>query len=240
MQLTLILFFSLAAPKAEAAIALRSKSFTWSASSTSSITPTEPTGAAQGDILIMFVLLNNNVGMSTSAEWNDITAQFLGNNGIKIGLFWARRGTSAPSYALSLSGATSYHEVSVTAWSGVLASGSPFGTPAKSTQSRNPPNPDCPSITVGSANSAVLAFGVSWAGWNTVATAPTGYTIAEGGISGTHNDIAVAYLIKSTTGTENPPAFSGTWGIASETTVEITVEMQAAAVAKVKHKVISM
>jgi hypothetical protein len=237
--LTLVLSLGFVLPQAEAAIAFRSKSFTWSASSVSSVTPSEPAGSTQGDILIMFVLLNNNVNISMSSEWSEITPQFLAPNSVRIGLFWTRRGTSAPNYTATLSSASSYNEASVTAWSGVLASGSPFGTAVTNSQTRNPANPDCPSITVAVANSVVLAFGMTWSGWTSVAGIPAPYTIAEGGISGTNNDLGVAYYVKSTTGAENPPAFTnGVGGL--DTVVEITVEMKAAAATKVHHRVFSL
>lgn len=219
----------------QAAIAFRSKSFISHASSTSS-TPTEPAGTVQNDILFMWVVINSSPTITPPTGWTELYA-LSAPNSIQYRLYWIRRGSSAPSYTISWS-TSQYNEISVTAWSGVATSGNPYDVTANNTpMSRNPSNPNCPSVTTTVANTVVIAFGVSWGGWSTTAGAPTGYSIAEGGVNGDHNDIGVAYIVKAAIGAEDPPAFTGTQGTADQV-AEVTVALKPALLGRVQHRTI--
>jgi hypothetical protein len=226
--------------RCDAAIAFRSKTFAWDNHSVSSFTATEPTGAAQNDILLMFALISGSPTITPPTGWSTAISYLAGSTDLSIRVFWIRRGSSAPNYTVSINSATNYYEVSVSAWSGVVTSGTPFDAATNATPtSRNPSDPNCPSVTTTVANTVVIAMGIGWNGWNTTESAPTGYTLVEGGINGDHNDSAVAYIAKASAGTEDPPAFSGAIGgsgYVAEVTLALTPNTGGST--PVRHKVI--
>ena len=232
--LALIIFIFailLSAPDARAFIALRSKTYTTNTSTT--VTPAEPAGAAQNDILFIWMEIQGDQVVTTPTGWTELyhlqsTPNFLGGH-----LYWIRRGSSAPSYVISWTGGAMYYEVSVTAWSGVRTNGSPFDvTNPRTPIARNPSNPNCPAVLTTVPNTVVINFGMGWTGWTTVASPPAGYTIAEA--AGPNLDLAVAYIAKPAAGAENPGPFSGQ-ASGSNDVLEITVALAPALT--IKHKV---
>jgi hypothetical protein len=228
-------FLQLVSLSSHGAVAFRSKSY--ATSTGSSVTPTEPAGAAQNDILFMFFILGNTAPTITPPTGWSTLHSFATTNGVAIRLFWIRRGASAPSYAVSW-GSSFYYEVSVTAWSGAITSGNPYDVSATSgVTSRNPPNPDCPSVTTTVANTMVIAFGMSWSGWMSGgATAPAGYTGADLGAQAT--DLAIAYKSKAAIGAEDPAAYSGTQFNSTDAVAEITVALKPpTSTSRVRHRI---
>ncbi|MGZ3769959.1 MAG: hypothetical protein ACXVCP_08160 [Bdellovibrio sp.] len=234
--LALFLLLTLFVPAgAEASVAFRSKSFVWNGNNTAE-TPPEPAGASQNDILFMWVLLNGNQTVTPPAGWTEL---YSNGGSVSIHLYWIRRGATAPNYGISWSTAV-YNEVSVTAWSGAATSGNPYDVMAGNPiTSRTPANPDCPAVMTTVANTVVIAFGMTWTGWGTTAGAPTGYMLAEGGISGSYNDLAVAYTAKASPGVEDPPAFSANLNNASGYVGEVTVALKPQLQQRVRHRVIN-
>jgi hypothetical protein len=246
---SLFLFFILTiggASQGQAAIAFRSKSFNYTGTSTTSLTVSEPAGAANNDILFMFVVANGNPTFSTPTGWTQVFTPYqTTTDKLAIGLYWIRRSSTAPTYTISWTGSLGTYpwvEVGVTCWSGAITSGTPYEGLVKTTNYRAPPAyPDPSAVTTTVANTMVIAFGMTWSGWATTATPPTGYTIAEGGVNGANNDTAVAYKAVATVGTENPGAFTG---LSNSTNwydiVEAALALKPASTpVKVFHRVIS-
>lgn len=228
------IFFPL---EAQAALAFRSK-IHLAVNNTTGATPTEPAGASANDILFMWVLVQATPAPTVTGPtgWTQLYSADTTTNGLAIRLYWIRRGSSAPSYTISwtLGG---YAEISVTAWRGAVTSGNPYDVTASNAwTSKNPSNPDCPSVTTTVANTLVIAFGMGWTGWTTVATPPTGYSLAEGGISGNNNDLGVAYISKAAIGVENPSAFSGDAAGLNEV-AEVTVALKPFVPPPIRHRV---
>jgi hypothetical protein len=222
-----------------AAIAFRNKTFISNSGTSTGFTATEPTGAAKDDILLMFSVISSSNTVNAPAGWTTAFTQ-TASNGVTTRLYWIRRGTSAPSYAVTWASANIYYEASVSAWSGVVTSGSPFDvTASNASTTKNPANPDCPSVTTTVANTVVIALGLSWNGWSTTAQPPTGYTIVEGGVNGSHHDIGVAYIAKAAIGAENPSAFTSAQFSVSDVVSESTVALAPAATTRVRHRVIA-
>lgn len=220
---TVLLSVTVLCSRANAAISFVSKTLT--PGSGTSATPAEPSGAAADDILFLWIVLDSATsGLNVPAAWTQLNSMTGASSNMY--LYYTRRGSSAPSYSLSWSGNWSY-EISVTAWRGVAATGFPIDVRANNTPtSRNPGNPNCPSVTTTVTNTEVIAFGMNWNGWPTTASAPAGYNLREGGVNGDVNRIAVASKAVATITAEDPGAFSGASG--SGDVGEITVALRPA------------
>jgi hypothetical protein len=204
--LALLLSAMIWTAEAKAAIGFRSKTFVTSSSATSA-TPTEPVGAAQNDILLMFIVIEtSNTTFIAPAGWTQLYA-LPSTTGADVWVYWIRRGASAPSYGISWTN-LDYYEVSVTAWSGVITSGNPYDAIANNARAQaNPSAPDCPAVTTTVANTVVLALGMTWAGWGTGgAGTPTGYTLRESG--GYTVDLGVASKLVVVAGTDDPSIYT--------------------------------
>lgn len=88
-----------------------------------SVTPTEPTGAASGDILIMVSASDTVQGYPNSTAWKPIVVSRHGAGFWSV--WWTRRGGSAPSYQMDYASSTAATVV-VTAYQNVRSVGSPF------------------------------------------------------------------------------------------------------------------
>jgi hypothetical protein len=192
------------------AVAFRTK--TWVSSSGSSVTPTEPSGAAQGDILFVWIIVGNNAQTITApAGWNYVSATINGTN-TSGRLCWIRRGSSAPTYSSFSWSSSVPYECHVSAWSGCISSGNPWdqlGTilNAQVTASGNTVllnNPVTPTVSP----SMCVLFSQWWTGNVTAYTAPTGYTRFEGDAAAGEDECG-AYKSLATTSTETPGAFGG-------------------------------
>ncbi|MEZ0392249.1 MAG: hypothetical protein ACAH59_08545 [Pseudobdellovibrionaceae bacterium] len=227
---------------AEAAIAFRSKTFTSFGTSSTSKTVTEPAGAAQNDILFLWMVLDGSPTVTTPTGWT-LLHSIQGVKPSKTALFWIRRGASAPSYVVNFT-SSGYGEFSVTAWSGAETSGSPIHkNTTNGTRFVAPPEPDPPAVTTTVANTMIVIFGMGWSGWSSIAGAPTGYTIRESGVNGNNNDIAVASKALAAAGTEDPGKFTG--GVLNpgnqNDVAEVTIALMepgAVSAAPVRHRVI--
>lgn len=178
------------------------------------ITGTEPTGAASGDIIAIGLMLDRTSGsnpgtVSPPSGGYSVVAGFPFNatSVFDYYVWWARRSGSAlsctPTWTTGLGG-FGYAELRVIAVSGAVASGNPIdsvtiGTVATTTQ------PDPPANTLLTANTLVYAWIADWAGWTSAPTAPTNYT----GLSdnGGLYDSSIAWRQLAAAGSENPGTF---------------------------------
>jgi hypothetical protein len=217
-QFFLIFGFLLLASQAEAALAFRSK--TYSTNNSTSITGTEPTGAAQNDIIIAAIIMEKNAfAQATPAGWTQL---FLGQGAsVDVGLYWIRRGSSAPTYTFTWTTSV-WAEISLSAWSGAVQTGSPFEDYQNSGFGlSDPPNPNSPSVTTTSANAFVITVGAQWSGWSTGGgTVPGGYTNVHNTAS---TDVGVAYKTVASPGAEDPAAWANSIGGSAETHIGFTL-----------------
>lgn len=198
-------------------VAFRNKSVAFvNSGAGGSVTPTEPVGAAQNDILLYLADFHWPTALDDAGPvgWALLASQVdnvSGSNRFYGALYAIRRGASAPALNANDGGNSRYLEVSVSAWSGVdpnIALSSLIvssGTPVVA----DPSNPDPPSITTTTDNSMVVCFGLSNAGATTVWTAPSTYALGENGAAAGGGQNTFAYKIITPAGTENPGAFSG-------------------------------
>lgn len=97
---------------------------------TTTITVTEPTGAASGDILICTLVTNNTSDYMIPAvisDWHRIAVQLVGTASGYIASYWHRRGASAPSLVFNTSSGGSVQiEAGTSAYSAAAAVGSPI------------------------------------------------------------------------------------------------------------------
>lgn len=193
------------------ALAFRSASHT--ADGTATITPSEPAGAAQNDILFYWHVIGNPSSVIT----DDLTGWTLLNTwtgSLTITrLYWIRRGASAPDYSITTD-SSQYQEASVTCWSGAKTSGNPYGATNYVAAHNATTPPNCGSVTTTAANSLVIAFGMGWNGWVSTNgwTAPSGYSDADSGAGTSINngDLGVFYkAIASASTSEDPGIFTG-------------------------------
>lgn len=215
------------APVADGAVAWRSKTF--NSGTGTSFTATEPSGAAQNDILLMWIVVaGTNTSFVGPSGWTQLHA--LPATSADVWLYWIRRGAGAPSFAVSWT-TSSFFEWGVHAVSGAETSGSPFDADvANARTTGTDPNP--PSVTTTVSNDLIMIFGMNWQGVNSGTWgAPTNYTIREPNTTG--GDIMVGSRAGVGVGAEDPGAFTGT--TSSNEIAEITVaikEPQSAATPK--------
>lgn len=191
------------------------------------VTPSEPSGAAENDILIAWLIHDQGTSATAPSGWTVLN--YFDSTSFNGQLAWIRRGSSAPSLTWSFQ--FSNFEISLTAWRGCLASGSPINASAYATPTtRNPNNPDCPAVTTTVADTTVIAFGAAW-GESNPFTAPSGYTGRE--LNAVDNGkICVASKAVASATTENPGAFGGGNSFSDEV-IEGTIALAPAAVAGV-------
>jgi hypothetical protein len=194
------------------AVAFRTK--TWVTGTATSVTPTEPTGAASGDIIFVWIVVASNSSTISAPDgtWNAVSAT-LNGTASSGRLFWIRRGSGAPTYNnFNWTGGSIYYECHVSAWSGCKSSGNPWDqlgtilnqsvTPSGGNVQLN--NPITPTV----APSLCVLFSQDWSGNVTAYTAPTGYTLFEGAAAAGEDECG-AYKSLATTATETPGTFGG-------------------------------
>lgn len=166
-----------------------------------SFTMSEPSGAASGDgLLAFFVIEDNHSALSPPSGWTAVPSC----NNIDVGTFHAyayyiQRGGSAP--ALGVSWTTSkYYEWTIVAYSGV--SGASFVDASAASTPSTGTGPDCPAITTTVADTRIVTVAYHWSGFNP-ATPPPGHTLRLSGFV----DIPVADATQATAGSVDP----GTW-----------------------------
>lgn len=145
-----------------------------------SITATEPTGAGQDDILVAFMYGYNSGSYptwDTPSGWTkQHTVQYnSGSDYNDIGIYWIRRGASAPALTFSRSNGSDYNHCRIVRIDGCRTTGNPFTataiTPVTASTTINPP-----SVST-SAGEVVFCGGYMEAGNGGGWVAPSGYTL---------------------------------------------------------------
>jgi hypothetical protein len=114
-----------------------------------SFTATEPTGAASGDGLLLFVFSDTNPsGFTPPAGWNLEISQTVtdGTNTFQARIYSIRRGGSAPALGASWTGSL-YFEWTIVRISGIVASGSFVEVLTSARRLGRAAAPDSPSAT---------------------------------------------------------------------------------------------
>lgn len=167
------------------------------------ITATEPSGAAQGDILIAMIVAGATATVTIPSGWTQLYTE--GPNQMRYVACWIARGASAPSYTFTLSTSV-FRQVTVWAFSGGDTT-TPFSGQAAGSVI-NTTNVDPPSATPGTVDGMALAIAGHWGGANPFVP-PSGYTLrGNTGLS----DIGGATKALSSTAAEDPGTFTGPSG----------------------------
>ena len=167
--------------------------------------PGEPAGAAENDILLLWVASAYDL-TGTPTGWTLLYhTNFTSGNHTHF--FWIRRGASAPVTEVA-QGSSDYIEASITCWQYCATTGNPYSAVTNGTAVQlNPCDADPPSVNTTVNDTTVVALGMAWSDTTTGFTAPSGYTIREAGASG--DDLMVASKYVASAGAEDPGSFSG-------------------------------
>lgn len=173
------------------------RAITSTQSSGTGFTATEPTGAAEWDILFWLVgWVGNPTGLSTPSGWTEIGSSV---SNITVKLYAIRRGSSAPTLTFPTWTGTFDYTQSMIAFSGATRSGAVHEAIASTGERNNAsyptptgngtPNPA--SVTSLTPNAVIIAFihdqiGSGGADWS----APSGYTLRTTGSASWRNGIA--------------------------------------------------
>lgn len=170
-----------------------------------SFTGTEPTGSANDDIHLYFILVEDtHSNFSINASWTNIFTTDVGPFTFRV--YWLRR-SGAPSLGISWT-TSRYYEWVLIATSGAVASGSPIDASAAGTPT-TVQDVDPPAVTLVTNETLVYAVGTNWSGYGTTA-APSGYTNRFS--PGTSFDQVIASKAVASSGSENPAAFGSALG----------------------------
>ncbi len=196
--------------------------------SSGSLTLSEPSGAAVGDILVAIISSRGSAAFMPPSGWQQIVQVTDGNtsttasSSIASGCaFWIRRGGSAPSYDFSRTGGDVARGV-VVAIRDAREEGSPFdGVPTINTLGSNSATVTTGEITTANANSLLLlaiagADNTTVSGY-TAATDPTsGWTESHDSNTATEADttVAVATATKASAGATG--TLQATAGVSSQ------------------------
>ncbi|MEY2875591.1 MAG: hypothetical protein RLZZ373_2962 [Pseudomonadota bacterium] len=176
------------------------------------VTPAEPDGAAENDILFYWIawIRAGASFVGPTGGWT-LLNYFDNTDGVVDGrLYWIRRGASPPGFAAGANN-TAYTEATVSCFSGCATDGSPIDVAAYSAVSTVSSTPDCPAVVTTEANTLVVAFGMGASGHATGTwTMPSGYSVVEDGtqILPATNITCVGSKAVVAAGSENPGAFS--------------------------------
>lgn len=172
-------------------------------STAANITASEPSGAAQNDILCADLYIESDTTVTLPSGW---TATFASTTMMQEANFsgqafrhykyWIRRGASAPDLTWVFS--SSFRAILVTAYSGALTSGDPFSFVDQDVRDSdaNRTIPDC-SGTTSDADELLVWTAMTWTS-PTSSTQPTGYTERLDMNGG--NDVALADLVQASPG----------------------------------------
>lgn len=172
------------------------------------ITASEPAGAASDDIELASLHYDGSGTPTPPANWTLVGSATLTDS--KVFLYWLRRTGSAPALGWTISATTTYIEANLLAISGCVTTGSPIdsfviGTPATTGSVITPPP-----VSIVTVDTLVSIWGFNWQnGWNPAPTAPSGYTLRRGG---GFFDCVAATKGTSATGTETPGSFGAALG----------------------------
>jgi hypothetical protein len=179
----------------------------YSGGTATTYTGSEGSGWQQNDILIAFAApYASPCTFTAPSGWTLVQSSVASSRVSSWGIWWIRRGASAPALNWTFSGST-YFELTIVAFSGCITTGSPIDVSAK-TAIRSPSGaaaPDPPSITTVTADCLALAFGGSAYNGSAAWTAPSGYSIVVNGAGAT----VIASKQLTGTGAENPGTFGG-------------------------------
>jgi len=145
------------------AVAYRSGAQTNFSSSTT-LTLTEPAGAAENDILIAAVYHEAGAGVTITptASWNLIHRIDQASGGpITCSVYWFRRAGTAPSYVFTMSSSTIVAG-GVVAYSGAITTGDPQDVTASTNSSTGSVTITCNTITTSTANSMIIGVASSF------------------------------------------------------------------------------
>jgi hypothetical protein len=205
------------------AIAARTATYANNNSSAVDLVATEPSGAAENDVMFYFAQFDTNAANFSSGptDWTLLNTWAVDNYS-ECRLYWLRRGSSALTAAqrtFTVSGSFAWIEAEISAYSGCVTSGNPWDDAQYTTQGdRSAPNP--PSATSSGAGRYAVAFAGKWDSTGTGgASAPTNYTITRTGGAG--EGVFSAYRAVGS-GAEDPGTFGNT-GSATEACSEATI-----------------
>lgn len=179
------------------AVAYRSSSSTHGTGT--DVTPAEPAGAAQGDVLTALCIAFAAT-ITIPSGWTSIYSGAASS--YNYNLCRIVRGATAPSYTFGIS-ASVFRQASI-----VCKSGADGATPYSATATTGyltATNPDPPSASPGTVDGLSLAVCAHNESANPF-VAPTGYTLVG---NTALSDIGMAYKLLSSTAAENPAAFTG-------------------------------
>lgn len=166
-------------------------------------TPTEPSGAASGDMLFAVYLTDTSGAPTLPSGWTSIYNGSSTHTAWRVG--YVQRSGSSPGYAFTHTG-TVYYEVHVMCLQGASTvtfdAQSTTGSVVASTST--PPNPTAVAPVQGT--SLCLAGGFQF-GAATAWTAPAGYTMRTRNTAG--DDVMIASKSLATNASEDPAVFSG-------------------------------
>lgn len=202
-----------------------------STSAASSLVFTEPSGAAENDILFLVVQWWRAGGRSittnpTSNGWTSLVS-LTGDTDQGAHLYWRRRGSSAlttleRTFAHDLS--AGWIEGEIIAVSGCPTTGDPWDDIQTSTQADRAA-PDGPSATSAGAERLALVIGWTWSSAGTGgASAPSGYTRTRTGVDA---EGAFSATKGVGSGADDPAAFGNISG--TDSTVATTIILTPAA-----------
>jgi len=194
-------------------------------------TGTEPTGTAQNDIMVAFIICGQLGVLGAPVGWTVLRSGQTGtseNDDHQYMIAYIVRGASAPSLVFT-TGTSQPRELYICTFSGentstpIDAEGTPAVTPATPTPATNP---DPPSVTPVDAAALAICVGSSWfgsaaGGWGT----PTGYTIRSRNVAGDSGVMASKQL--SGTAPDNPSAFTNGAGASSNFAHTFTLKSSA-------------
>ncbi|HEX7860825.1 MAG TPA: hypothetical protein VF773_10890 [Verrucomicrobiae bacterium] len=169
-----------------------------------SATPSEPSGAAQNDILLcLFAVGFGATGITFPAGWNTIDS--VSNATFTAYLGWIRRGAGAATLGITWTGGSLYHEYFISAYKGCPTGSSPIESFASSTGTSATPDPAA--VTPASNNAMVVSAMVQWAGATTGGyVPPANYILRSRRTVGDDCGMAERF-IRASGSSENP----GTW-----------------------------
>lgn len=150
-----------------------------SAGVASSVVFTEPSGAAQDDILIALIYFESTGTVTPPAGWSGTFAGTSMSQALSVAAtwvasaFWIRRGSSAPGLTFTFT--SSYSQGMISAYSGCKTSGDPFSFAAEVKRDNASAStfPDISGTTL-DADEMLVWIGMNYVGGT--GTVPTGFT----------------------------------------------------------------
>lgn len=185
------------------AVAFRSSTNT-TADSRTNTTGSEPSGAAADDILIATLYIENDITVTPPAGWTQIAFVDSTTQTYDFGVWWIRRGGSAPALTWSHNNAPT--QLNIAAYSGCITTGDPQDATASTNQGTDA-SAEGTAITTANANSMLVYVLSKW-DWGRTATPPSGMNER---VDGTANYLAdVLQVAAGSTGTKTATLNSAT------------------------------